>query len=136
MRLCTMILSAALSVLLVSTDARDVHADEQACCGGYGYGFAPYNVYAGDSIPYFSAHPPVYYSAPVPRPYGYSPFAYPGWMKTPAHQAVVKPVTIINPYVEQPAKTKTAGRPNFSSVKVVINPYVSSPVAISQQIRQ
>ena len=28
-----------------------------------------------ESAPYFALHPPVYYSLPVPRTYGYSPFS-------------------------------------------------------------
>jgi hypothetical protein len=44
---------------------------------GYGQGrVVTYN----DNIPYFSAHPPVYYSLDiVRRPMGPSPFAYPGY---------------------------------------------------------
>jgi hypothetical protein len=52
-------------------------------------------------VPYFAAHPPVYYSTPVPRTYGYSPFAYPPDVRTPevAGGCVVQPAAIINPYV-------------------------------------
>ncbi len=42
----------------------------------YGLGLVP-------TPPYFALHPPVYYSCPVPRSYGYSPFAYPGCVQTP-----------------------------------------------------
>ena len=42
----------------------------------YGLGIVP-------TPPYFALHPPVYYSCPVPRSYGYSPYAYPGCMQTP-----------------------------------------------------
>jgi hypothetical protein len=42
----------------------------------YGLGIVP-------TPPYFALHPPVYYSCPVPRSYGYSPFAYPGCVQTP-----------------------------------------------------
>lgn len=52
--------------------------------GGYG-GFLPYGggynsawqMQSFDRVPYFALHPPVYYSYPVARPYGYSPFALP-----------------------------------------------------------
>ena len=36
-----------------------------------------YTGYSSEYVPYYAMHPPVYYSYPVPRPYGYSPFAYP-----------------------------------------------------------
>ncbi len=42
----------------------------------YGLGLVP-------TPPYFALHPPVYYSCPVPRSYGYSPFAYPSCVQTP-----------------------------------------------------
>jgi hypothetical protein len=52
-----------------------------AKAGDYGlsYGFYPslYRAYTTDKIPYFAAHPPVYYSHIVPRPYGWSPYAFP-----------------------------------------------------------
>lgn len=59
---------------------------------GYGGGFYPYSCYpclppiplrADQSIPYHAVHPPVYYSHIVPRPYGYSPYAYVPGVVTP-----------------------------------------------------
>mgnify|MGYP001050168337 CR=1 FL=1 len=55
-------------------------------------------VYDREHIPYFALHPPVYYSQPVGRPYGWSPFAYPGWVQTPM-VAPPRPMVIQNPYV-------------------------------------
>jgi hypothetical protein len=52
--------------------------------------------------PYFALHPPVYYSYPVPRPYGYSPFAYPGWVRTPDVPAPLQPATVVNPFLDKP----------------------------------
>ena len=57
----------------------------------YGYGYhglggifsTPYAMGRIPTPPYFMLHPPVYYSYPVARPYGYSPFAYPGTFRTP-----------------------------------------------------
>ncbi|QDU88683.1 hypothetical protein Pla175_20640 [Pirellulimonas nuda] len=78
--------------------------------GGYGYGYGIGALYQSleYNVPYFAAHPPVYYSQPVPRTYGYSPFAYPPNVMTPE---VVEPITaleIANPFVpssvEQPAE--------------------------------
>ena len=73
----------------------------------FNYGYAN-SLYTRDYVPYYAMHPPVYYSEPVPRTYGYSPFAYTGFMPTPAprivhYGAVVrahvpKPVIIENPY--------------------------------------
>ncbi|HUE71409.1 MAG TPA: hypothetical protein VMP01_11045 [Pirellulaceae bacterium] len=79
---------------------------------GYGQGdVVTYN----DNIPYFAAHPPVYYSLDiVRRPMGPSPFAYPGYfapMQTevqivPAVAAApqkMAPVMINNSYYVQKA---------------------------------
>jgi hypothetical protein len=65
-------------------------------CGGeawpYGLGHYPYSIYpyyapiplrADQPIPYYAVHPPVYYSHIVPRPYGYSPYAYVPGIVTP-----------------------------------------------------
>jgi hypothetical protein len=100
-------------------------------CGYFGDGGFT-NLYNQGFIPvppYFSLHPPVYYSVPVPRTYGYSPFAYPGTVPTPDVQ--LGPEEIVNPYVEpdqdqteaQDASTKTAG--NAQPVPLVVqNPFV------------
>lgn len=92
--------------------------------GGYGMGMGlPYSVYVQDQIPYFAAHPPVYYSRPVARTYGYSPFPYPPFVMTPRPEvlfishnladglpsampqegtkAPVEPLVIVNPYLPQ-----------------------------------
>jgi len=81
--------------------------------------------------PYFSLHPPVYYNAPVPRSYGYSPFAYPGTVPTP--EVTLGPEEIINPHVEpeevpepaQETSSKTAAAP-----VVIRNPFVESEQAV------
>ncbi len=50
-------------------------------------------------LPYYALYPPVYYSGIVPRTYGYSPFAYPGYVPTPDLASEVGPLEIVNPYV-------------------------------------
>jgi len=114
-------------------------ASAQVNCGGYGgfggwYG-GGYNLYVDQRPPYFAMFPPVYYSYPVPRTYGYSPFAYPPGTMTPEITEV--PATINNPYVtpknEQPKGAPTpADKSSFRStglvlpnrVQVVVNPFV------------
>ena len=116
--------------------------------GGYGYGNGFGNFferpYANGRIPtppYFSIHPPVYYSYAVPRTYGHSPFAYPGVYRTP--DVVVEPVShsIDNPYVEQTktVESKADGEPTPGKEKdddfaqaepqpqTIVNPYVDHP---------
>ena len=77
--------------------------------GGVGVGRGSL-VGGNERIPYFAAHPSVYYSQAVPRPYGYSPYPLlPGQVPvepvvTPV--APVAPKMILNPFV--PSAT---GRP-------------------------
>ena len=103
------------------------HADHGGCCCSmFGNAFgAPFGGYTSERIPYYALHPPVYYSHVVPRPYGYSPWAYPpGTMEpTPAPQ----PQTYINPYVPQdePAEKKTEEQTaRTTRAKRVLNPFV------------
>ena len=121
---------AAVSVL-VSASAAQAECGCGHAHGTYGYygGYygRNYNAYLDEQPPYFAVHPPVYYSLPVPRTYGYSPFAYPGTVMTPEIEPT-GPLDIINPHVPQepkaatPASDQTAFRP-----QVVLNPFVATP---------
>ena len=105
--------------------------------GGYGLGYL-YNSLQYN-VPYFAAFPPVYYSYPVPRTYGYSPFAYPPGVMTPDVIEVSEPAIIENPYVPSSApepqakpaekKDSTVATPAVSEPLVILNPYVAEPVA-------
>lgn len=101
-----------------------VAAAAQPCFPGYGwYPGLWYNVYVGESVPYFALHPPVYYSYPVPRTYGWSPFAYPPGTMTPEMEAPsAQPQVFRNPYAEQPS---SAASDNVAAVKPlrIVNPY-------------
>jgi hypothetical protein len=108
--------------------------------GGYGsgylYGQMAYNV------PHFAAFPPVYYSYPVPRTYGYSPFAYPPGTMTPevVMDDAAQPVEIINPYVPSKATSTTSADQSAAVAPkdtqpqplVIINPYVTGAKSIAQ----
>ncbi|NLX97080.1 MAG: hypothetical protein GXY83_12970 [Rhodopirellula sp.] len=69
------------------------------CWGGWS-GWSPWSAYSREYIAYHALHPPVYYSFPVPRTYGYSPFAYPPGTRTP-EVIPVAPVVVPNPHVPQ-----------------------------------
>lgn len=138
------------AVMLLLTGLLFAAQSASACdrCNGYGFGGygvygsgLPYSLYVQETVPYYSVHPPVYYSYPVPRTYGYSPFAYPPGVMTPdvapapampapngavsptkldkmPERVTVKPLMVINPFVEQkPAQP-------FGDVAVMIfNPF-------------
>jgi hypothetical protein len=131
----TLLLAAVLSVTAASAP------QASAQYGGFGgYGFGAWDVgrlyeVLADNVPYYAAFPPVYYSHPVPRTYGYSPFAYPPGVMTP-DVATCQPQEIINPYIEgapeevapaaEPASVdKTTSNPKLSQPLVIINPYVT-----------
>ena len=86
------------TVILAFVSATTSTAMAGGPCGCRGYG-----IYTHDRIPYFSQHPPVYYSYVVPRPYGFSPYAYPENVMTPERAPAAKPATLINPFVPQKA---------------------------------
>src|SRR5262245_12087464 len=108
-------------LLVVGVLQTDASAQGLGCGlggGGYGLGFFNYGYGQGidtPRLPYYALYPPVYYSYPVPRTYGYSPFAYPPGTMTPEviQPAQAAPV-IYNPYVPKrepisgPGKDKSA----------------------------
>jgi hypothetical protein len=114
--------------------------------GGFDYGWDLAELYREllDNVPYYALHPPVYYSEPVPRTYGYSPFAYPPGVMTPEIVVESKPVTIINPYVPgagapdtkpASAETKTdrsASTTNSPEPLVIINPFVTPKSGVAK----
>jgi hypothetical protein len=127
-----------------------IHAGGLGGCG-LGFGFGGYNDICGyaelyrelyNNLPYFALHPPVYYSQPVPRTYGYSPFAYPPYVMTPEIAVEAQPVTIINPHVQGPEKKvdkpkqdRTAARATPAEPLVIVNPFVAPNRTLAQSER-
>jgi hypothetical protein len=131
MMMAAMIVAAGL--LAAPAKAQDVHVRYHE----FGWGGGWDRAYASGRIPtppYFAIHPPVYYSYPVPRTYGYSPFAYPSYVMTPEIAAPAKPAMFENPHVKQePAKDaaikSTSDRKDVQTApmpQVIENPFVDS----------
>lgn len=107
--------------------------------GGYWYG-PPYTNYQREHIPYFALHPPVYYSLPVPRSYGYSPFAYPPGTMTP-EIVLENPVEIENPHVPQShvrplpkaKRGEATADQSASRSEIIINPFVLGDVQVAEK---
>jgi hypothetical protein len=140
--LLMMLLVMAVALLAAAPNAS---AQGYGGCNGAGWGYGYDMGYLYNSldynVPYFAAHPPVYYSYPVPRTYGYSPFAYPPNVMTPDVMIEdSQPVEIINPYVPstQTSATSTdqsaAASPKNRQPEplVIINPYVAGAGAIAK----
>ena len=117
---------------LLAVESRSAQA--QGVGGGWGgggyaafYGFnggaGPYNLYDNERVvPHFMLYPPVYYSIPVPRTYGWSPFAYPPGMMTP--EIAPQPLRIDNS--QAPQKTSAATSDRVAKAPLAIdNPYVA-----------
>ena len=113
--------------------------------GGCGWDISELYRQLYDNLPYFALHPPVYYSCPVPRTYGYSPFAYPPGVMTPDVIGAAMPVTISNPYV--PA-IKNPAAPANSQCRIVrrqqqpapeplviINPFVTQRGTVATNVQ-
>ncbi|TWT89707.1 hypothetical protein Mal64_00860 [Pseudobythopirellula maris] len=139
MRTLTLALFALAAAGLAAPEAQAYDG-----CGGYGYGYGIGGVYRSldypteRRVPYFAAHPPVYYSQPVPRTYGHSPFAYPPHFRTPEIEApAVKPLQISNPYVTGDSEAKPESKQlirhqstTAPTPLVIVNPYVSSSASL------
>ena len=94
--------------------------------GLYWYGYHSLRRdYVDQPIPYFAQFPPVYYSHPVPRPYGWSPYAYPPDVRTPEPKARPAAVQVINPYVKPRGDEKEAPLKSASAPRVIVNPFVA-----------
>ena len=110
--------------------------------GDFSYGWDIADLYRQlyQNLPYFALHPPVYYSYPVPRTYGYSPFAYGPEIMTPEVVEESKPVTIDNPYVprknaapvEAKATDRSASTASTPEPLVITNPYVTPASNVAQ----
>lgn len=91
--------------------------------GGLSYHCWPAGLYTREYIAYHALHPPVYYSYPIPRTYGYSPFAYPPGTRTP-EIAAPTPEVVPNPHVPQKETVKpTANRLAHAPLRIR-NPFV------------
>src|SRR5688572_16682474 len=94
------------------------------------------SVYASDVRgwpPYFSLFPPVYYSYPVPRTYGYSPFAYPLGSPTPEITITdTQPQIMINPYVPKAESSSASTEKTAGGPLTIVNPFVEPKVDLAR----
>lgn len=136
------VLTGALLAGAVSTAHAQNGCGNGGGCWDNGYGWM-YNSLRYE-VPHFAAFPPVYYSAPVPRTYGYSPFAYPPNVMTPDVAGEVQPLTINNPYVPttKPAAAPADSNPDRAAATdrgveplVVVNPFVTQRSTVAQSGR-
>ena len=127
---------------LVMAVLSSIAAPAALACDGFGYGYGYGLLYNSlrYEVPHFAAYPPVYYSYPVPRTYGYSPFAYPPHVMTPEIVGEPQPLEITNPHVpstqQKPADASTdrTARTKLQPGPLVIdNPFVGPSRSVAQQ---
>jgi hypothetical protein len=92
--------------------------------GPYLYGTG-YGLFVYERLPQYSLFPPVYYKHPVPRPYGFSPYAYPPGFATPDASAASRRIVVINNYVPQSSSAKESAGLQREPL-VLSNPYVTA----------
>lgn len=128
-----------LAALAIGLLAAETASAQSPLLFGYGYGnWGSYGDSGWRTLPYFAEHPPVYYSHPIPRPYGFSPYATPPFL-LPAELQVTQPQAeeIINPYFrpksddaedsQEGVEATGAHRekhPRTAQRRVIVNPYV------------
>jgi hypothetical protein len=131
--------SFVLSALAVVFSACPVQAQSPVCgWGGYGFNFG-YDWRANAQvIPYFAQHPPVYYSYPIARPYGFTPYAVPPGVIPAEMQIAPQAQEIINPYFKPKAEEAPAPSDPPATVdppatttgdrtarRMIVNPYLA-----------
>lgn len=130
----TLLMAAATSAVLLLANADNAQAQLYSGSQAYGYGYgilsSPYALSRVPEPPYFALHPPVYYSQPVARTYGYSPFAYPGSVRTPdVHVEMPAAKMLKNPHVTpttaKPKKTLDLNLTKVIEPMEVLNPFVN-----------
>lgn len=136
--LLTMVAALAAACLVESTASAQGFGGgrvfgQYGAFGGFGSSniFDLYRTGRTPIPPYFALNPPVYYSYPVPRTYGYSPFYYPGTVKTPDVIIDMQPQTIINPFVPSSAKSpEPAPAPETSVNASPVKPAATPPLMV------
>lgn len=121
--------ATVLTILAVLAICSPVQA--QGGCHWWSYPYPAdltplYSVGAIPTPPYFALHPPVYYDMPVPRTYGYGPWAYPPYMTTPEIEEP-EPQIIENKYVPKPIKSEPEPQKMAVAPLRILNPYVVGP---------
>ena len=126
----TLFLAAATFAVLLIASADSAQA-QYLGRNGYNFGIlsSPYAMGRVFEPPYFALHPPVYYSQPVPRTYGYSPYAYPKSVRTPdVHVEMPAAKVIRNPHVT-PTKAEAKKDFNLNMTKAIQPLEISNPFA-------
>lgn len=76
-------------------------------------------------LPHFAKYPPVYYSRPVARPYGYHPYAH--WAQTHVPRvATPSPLVVVNQYAVGETECVSGRQVSPAPLKIT-NPFAQGP---------
>ncbi len=137
MKLTAKLILVAIVFAAAAATTQTSHAQDGLFFPWYNYNFRSYRA-NNPSLPYFALYPPVYYSQPVARPYGYSPFALPPGVppveKIPAPKDADKAKEIVNPFFkpDEPQENADDGK-TASHPPVIRNPYFPSGDVAAQK---
>jgi hypothetical protein len=88
-----------------------------------------------ERLPHYAIFPPVYYSHPVPRSYGGSPFA--SLPEVPVSESSpIQPLLVRNPYVASPAGTEVAEPSSTGGALIVRNPFVGQTAEAPHDVKR
>ncbi|MBL8828392.1 MAG: hypothetical protein JNM18_15530 [Planctomycetaceae bacterium] len=107
----------ALTPLFATTPAAQAQYWGSAFAGFGGY----YPFYVQERVPYFAVHPPVYYSTPIARSYGHSPYAYPS---TLWHVPRLRTLAVANHHVVAVPQVLASLEVTPFQPQVIKNPHV------------
>ncbi len=110
-----------MAFVVVTSDSATAHDGYWNVAAGWWPG--P-RTYTQEHIPYFAKHPPVYYSHPVARPYGYFPYAYVPAAR-PSVVMAAAPVLVRNGYATGEVAHR-AGRSASPAPLRMLNPFVGT----------
>jgi hypothetical protein len=118
-------------VLALGCQSSTAHAQNGYGLGFFNYGDGGYGINYRQP-PYYALYPPVYYSYPVARPYGFSPFAYPPGVLTPEVKPSLSGQTYLNPFV--PSSVEAVDVDQTTSVgRTYYNPFVTQAETAGKQ---
>lgn len=109
---------AALMQLVGSVESAQAQYFSQPWGGGLAWNW-PF--YVQERVPYFAAHPPVYYSTPIARSYGHSPFPYPSTLWQVPQRRELR---VANTFVAPVPQLLSVVEVPVSKPEVVNNPFV------------
>jgi len=116
--------SCLLLVVLGMVMTCSTHANAQTGCGWGYYLDGGLRGHANQkTIPYFALHPPVYYSHPVARPFGFTPFAVPPGVMPMEMKVSPQLKVMVNPHYRPKKQNSKKTSNRVAGGELIVNPF-------------